>query len=186
MITAISCSTSNDPDSQLSPVIEIDASVVCLASLAGLIDSLPPQDYRQAVPICFNGSVGAHTRHILDHYSSLVQGLSDRHVDYDDRARLAVIESCPKTAALKLADLTGFLTQLGRRQLDPCLTVTARVDLLESVRPVRSSLRRELRYLHAHTVHHLAIVRIICGLLGHELSGDLGFAPSTLRQRSHS
>ena len=44
-----------------------------------------------------------------------------------------------------------------------------------------SSASRELEFLLSHTVHHYALIGVICQLAGQTLPKDFGMAPSTLR-----
>ena len=47
----------------------------------------------------------------------------------------------------------------------------------------QSTIRRELQYLQAHTVHHYALIAFILRLQGREPAASFGVAPSTLRHR---
>ena len=45
----------------------------------------------------------------------------------------------------------------------------------------RSTGRRELQFLLSHTIHHYALIAVICNHLGVPLDPAFGVAPSTLR-----
>jgi hypothetical protein len=47
-------------------------------------------------------------------------------------------------------------------------------------------MARELEFLLSHTVHHYAIVAILCRLQGIAVDDGFGVAPSTLRHRTES
>jgi hypothetical protein len=46
-----------------------------------------------------------------------------------------------------------------------------------------SSARRELQFLLSHTVHHYALIAMICRQYGVGVEEDFGVAPSTLKYR---
>jgi uncharacterized damage-inducible protein DinB len=48
---------------------------------------------------------------------------------------------------------------------------------------VASSAFRELQFLASHTIHHHAMVALLCRVAGQPVPEHLGLAPSTLRQR---
>ncbi len=49
-----------------------------------------------------------------------------------------------------------------------------------------SSITRELDFLLSHTIHHYAIIAVLCRLQNVEVEPDFGVAPSTLRYQSTS
>ncbi len=131
------------------------------------------------------GGVGAHVRHILDHYDSLWRGLDggDGRVDYDLRDRDPRTETDRGYAEEKIR---GTIRRL--EQLDPQLRghpVLVAMDCGESqgeettVSP--STIERELKFLVSHTVHHYAIIALQLRQRGVEPGPDFGVAPSTLR-----
>jgi len=82
---------------------EQQASVDCLASLLTVLHSLSSAAYRQALPLCFDSTIGAHTRHMLDHDSCLLDGIDEQPIDYDNRQRNSLLQPCPKVASTRLA-----------------------------------------------------------------------------------
>jgi hypothetical protein len=47
----------------------------------------------------------------------------------------------------------------------------------------RSTVRRELQFLLSHTVHHYALIAMICHRHQRPVESDFGVAPSTLNYR---
>ena len=76
----------------------LEAAIAILAQGEELLSTLPTDVYTQRVSAAFNGSVGGHYRHCLDHFTSLLQGLEGEMVDYDHRDRDTRIESQPAYA----------------------------------------------------------------------------------------
>jgi inactivated superfamily I helicase len=171
--------------------IELQATVTCLGSLRTLLHGLDSATYREPLPLCFDSTIGAHTRHILDHYHCLLNGIDGQIINYDNRDRNLLLETCPEAATTRLAATCKqllALTDLFDR--DPPTTVLNAISvdeaIDETVTPVFSTLRRELRFLHSHTVHHLAIIRIMSGMLGLHVESHTGLSPATLQYRQRS
>ena len=123
-------------------------------------------------------SVGAHMRHNLDHYSSFFVGIESGTVDYDLRERQKFLET-DRQAALemthiicqRLAGLAEF------RFSDMRISSYSHQGSLQVI----SSLNRELDFLLGHTIHHYAIIAMLCRLQNVDVEQGFGVAPSTLR-----
>ena len=121
--------------------------------------------------------VGAHIRHNLDFVNALLNGIDERTVDYNARLRDPRVETDREYAIEQLAMACSRLEAMTR---DVC----ARLVMVRSEIDVdvwhTSSVAREIEFLHSHTVHHYALVRMLVG----ETESSLGVSPSTLRFRS--
>jgi len=144
-----------------------------------LLSGITAQRYTQRTPACFNSSAGGHVRHIIEHYLSFLQGTETGEIDYEARARDPLIENDPSYA---IAQLESINDRLGGLIADRVLQVRS-----ESSPPnasptwCGSSTLRELEFLLSHTVHHYALIGVVCQLAGQVLPKDFGMAPSTLR-----
>lgn len=136
---------------------------------------------RFAAPAPGGGSgVGAHLRHCLEFFGSLLAGLGSGAVDYDHRPREARLETDPLAALDRIDALREALAERVAREPDAPLRVRADEPELPPDRGfVRSSLARELRALASHTVHHFAIVALLLRAQGIEVEARFGVAPST-------
>ena len=143
-----------------------------------LLSALGPDSYTQRVPIAYNASIGGHIRHIIDHYQSFLAGLETQRLDYEKRPRDAAIEQDPALAQRTLGDIAEHLANVGKRSASPTLAYCAETAA-GGCAP--TSVVRELEFLLSHTIHHYALVAIMCRLLGHETEPGFGVAPSTLR-----
>lgn len=99
-------------------------------------------------------------RHALDHYLQLLDGVRVGCVDYDARRRDPKVEVCAESARRAAAVCRQRLATLADTGADPALTVRT------SVQPgcpqrATSSLLRELQFLHAHALHHHAIMTLL-------------------------
>jgi hypothetical protein len=135
---------------------------------------------------CFGSSIGGHIRHCLDHFELFFRGVAGGRVDYDARDRHTQVESNVEAAREKTETIINQL-----RTLAPSVDEDREIQVkLDCGGPTeywkRSSVGRELQFLASHTVHHFAIIGIMCNALGIVLDADFGMAPSTLRYNQAS
>jgi uncharacterized damage-inducible protein DinB len=153
-------------------------NVAALRQGIELLAGLSAESYARRTPACFNSSAGGHLRHVVEHYLSFLQGTETGEIDYEARARDPLIESDPRYAA---AQLESIVERLERLEADREVRVREECAPAETVAWGGSSMVRELEFLLSHTVHHYALIGVICQLGGHTLPKDFGMAPSTLR-----
>ncbi len=163
------------------PLVEDNVSLIDQG--VRLLDGLPPEVFTARSTATLGASIGGHLRHNLDHYACFVRGLAQARIDYDDRERAPDIETQPSAASTALRRAAAALRALPPALLDQGVEV--RMDTGESEeRPwTRSTVRRELQFLLSHTVHHYALIAMICHMHGRPVDADFGVAPSTLKYR---
>jgi len=149
-----------------------------------LLRHLGADRYRGRVSLCYNGSVGGHMRHIVEHYQSFLRGLTDGEIDYEKRSRDPLVENDPAYATGILESVTEQLDEwsglLTNSALKLCVETSPGITTATSV-------LRELEFLLSHTIHHYALVAIMARLQGYEPESTFGVAPSTLKfQRSQA
>lgn len=165
-----------DGDRQL-----LAASMEILLQGDALLGELSPTTYAEKVPEVFNASIGAHYRHCLDHFASLLDSLETQRVDYDDRARDPQLEKDPESAQAMTRQLLRRLELLPPGSLASAVSVRSEVSYDNADAPVtRSTLGRELVYAIAHSIHHYALISVIARLLKVPLPSNFGVAPSTV------
>ena len=153
-----------------------------LHQLVHLLDQLSVEAYTQPLLILHEHTVGQHVRHIAEFYQCLLgrpadaTALSDV-VNYDARQRDRVLETNPVAARRVLLDAT---IALNLPQTDAQLILEDK----EGQRLI-TSLSRELSYLIEHTVHHMAVLRIVLdsAFPTIQVPDHFGVARSTLRHR---
>jgi uncharacterized damage-inducible protein DinB len=123
--------------------------------------------------------VGAHFRHVFDHYQLFLGGLAAGRIDYDARLRDPRLER-ERDYAIDLAlglrnQLSRFTADLGRP-----LQISVR-SMADEDEPdwSGSTVRRELQFLVSHTVHHCALIKQILRQNGFDAGAEFGLAPST-------
>lgn len=148
-----------------------------------LLQVLAPPVFTAQSPLTLGASIGGHVRHNLDHYDCFLRGLAAGRVDYDERERTAAIETNIAAALTALRRAAAGLGGIALGLLGQ--DVEVRMDTGDSEeRPwTRSTVRRELQFLLSHTVHHYALIAMICRQYEQQVPEDFGVAPSTLKHR---
>ena len=78
-------------------------NVQVLNQLLTFLTSLDSIQY-QNVPTSHGSSLGAHVRHIIEHYQSVLT--TNLLIDYDDRKRDQTVQSCRLAATAQIKSLT--------------------------------------------------------------------------------
>ena len=129
-------------------------------------------------------SLGAHYRHVLDHFLCLAEGIRTGQVNYDQRRRNPQLENSVTCARLATEDLIDEFGSLSSEILQRDCAVTYSVDYDQTeAEAVTSNLAREVMFCVGHAIHHYAILRILCAGVGVKLPYEFGIAPSTLKHR---
>jgi uncharacterized damage-inducible protein DinB len=148
-----------------------------------LLRTLPPDVFTARSPATLGASIGGHMRHIIDHYACFLRGVADGRIDYDEREREAAIENDAVAAidALKAAaeGLAALPAGASATPISVHMGTGASTESLWS----QSTVARELQFLISHTVHHFALIAMVCRMHGQEVGDDFGVAPSTLEHR---
>lgn len=153
--------------------------VACLREGEALLAGIDDETYVRRSPEVMDASVGGHYRHALDHFRNLLEAVE--LVDYDHRARGTVIESSRAAAQAETQRLAELLGSLPANWAERPLRVrTLACHGGNAGDETRSTAGREAVFCVMHAVHHYALIRVICGLLGAELPEHFGVAPSTV------
>jgi hypothetical protein len=127
-------------------------------------------------------SLGAHYRHVLDHFLCLAEGIRTGQVNYDQRRRNAQVENSVVCARLVTKDLIDELAGLSPEILElECAVIYSVGYGNNEAEAVKSNLAREVMFCVGHAIHHFAILRLLCAGVGVKLPYEFGVAPSTLK-----
>jgi uncharacterized damage-inducible protein DinB len=130
----------------------------------------------------FGASLGAHYRHVLDHFLCLLSGIHSGRVDYDGRRRSPELETSLEAARVATEALIERFRLLPEDVLQKECSVVYSVGYGEGeAQAVPSNLARELSFCVGHAIHHYAIVRLLCAGMSIRLPYEFGVAPSTLK-----
>ena len=139
------------------------------------LDKLTPTLYATEPQGPFNSSIGAHMRHILDHYQALMLGTQAGYVDYTQRARESAVEKDMTLAQESWQQIRAWLADISEHSLQTTFEVMTEHGL------VFSTIARELSFVSSHAVHHFAFMKQLAHAFDVHLSDDVGVAPATLK-----
>lgn len=158
----------------------------CIAYLQQGLDAIYELDdaqYTTTLPPVFVSGVGAHVRHILDHFDCFLSGLENGRIDYDQRERDPRIERQRSVAIDAIKNTMTRLLQVRAQPTEPALLI--KMDSgCAGEQWAESSLTRELQFLVSHTIHHYALMAAILAHAGFEVTRGFGISPSTLRHQT--
>lgn len=163
----------------------VQAVIEALMQGEKLLREIDDATYARTLPVAFNGSIGGHYRHCLDHFQSLLEASASGNLNYDDRERGTTIERERRTALALTRELREAFGRLDPAALNHRLVVTCRTSYAAGdSQSASSTVSREVMYVVAHAVHHYALIGIMCGLMGINLPAGFGVAPSTLKHQT--
>ena len=159
-----------------------DAIAEVLHQGESLLNSLSDGEYTCKLQTVFGSTVGGHYRHCLDHFQSLLQGLDANEINYDDRERNPRIENDRAFALTETRRILRGLASISTPFLDCPINVRSKVNYeLDAASSIGSTFGRELMYAVAHTIHHYALIAVMCSVLEVPVHAGFGIAPSTLK-----
>lgn len=153
----------------------IQANLDTLQEGAALLKRLTPTHYTATQQPRFMATIGAHYRHLLEHYRCFLEQLNTAQICFDLRARELKLERDLEYAKHTMAKVMQDLAAIDLAQLNASIMISDQ----QSSQPVPSSVPRELLFLQAHTVHHYALIAAIARSLGVAIDVDFGVAIAT-------
>ena len=157
-----------DSSSTASSTSLITANLAALNEGRGVLESLSDEQYVASCQPAFRSTLGAHYRHLIEHYSCFLDSVQNGRelVCYASRARNGQIELDRSYALQQLNSVAEELCQL-----DPASLRGVSVEMRdqEGLPPASTNLERELLFLQSHTILHHAMIASMCRILGHEV-----------------
>ena len=157
----------------------LDANVHALNEGVELIQLLSPDQYGSGFEPAFQATIGAHYRHVIEHYRCLLSQIAKGVFCYDKRERDEGLELNCEYALESIADIINKLETMDGKLFDRQYRI---VDQ-QSDFPLTTTLQRELLFLQSHTVHHYAMIAGITRGLGKQPMCDFGVAIATINHR---
>lgn len=125
--------------------------------------------------------IGAHLRHVIEHYEALLLPGEPGVVDYDSRPRDRDLQRNRCVALRRLHRLLHRLNDWTAADLETPVQVRGRGGLAgEFGFAVGSSIGRELVFVASHAIHHYALLKPHCIQHGIPIGAEFGRAPSTV------
>jgi uncharacterized damage-inducible protein DinB len=184
----------SDPAAHGTARDPVGPNVEALRRTLLLVERLTDEQYAHVDARLGAASIGAHVRHVLDHYRLFLDGLPDGEVDYDARERDTDVERSAGAAAAEARRLCAALAALGAAGAAASAASAAGAAGWAG-RPLRvrqqadelpgcfdgcdSHVERELLFLLSHAVHHQALIAVLARAQGLDVPELFGVAPST-------
>jgi len=157
-----------------------------LLQVEELIVALTEEQYQRQHPELGSNSLGEHIRHLIEHYEVFLASSGD--VDYDRRQRNPEPQRSIAMARQRLDELGDELERLGggSGQADTPMTLRYHPDDGHDSGElgIGTTMARELAFVASHTVHHMALIRMLAMRMGVEPSAEFGVARATRLQQS--
>jgi hypothetical protein len=148
------------------------------------LDQLNEEEYGRALAGTFKGSLGAHYRHILDHFLCLFRGIRSGEVNYDQRKRDTLLETSLLHARIATEELIAEFSELDEELVArPCVVTYSVGYGAAGAGSVISNVGREIMFCVGHAIHHYAILKLLAASARVTLPSVFGVAPSTLKHR---
>lgn len=158
----------------------IRSQLIVLEQAQTYLKSANSIQYTNIIKPYFMSSAGAHMRHILDHYQSIIIGLDNGIINYDSRNRGGDIELNPDAAFIKIEQIKMFLLSLSGEQMNQSMKLSTEISISEKkVQIVATTLARELVFVSSHAIHHFAMIAQIAKAQQQTIPEYFGVAPAT-------
>ena len=165
-------------DGEIAPLFI--ANMAALAESRALLECLSDDHYTASCSPAFLSYIGAHFRHLLEHYQCLISqcnaGNEQVFICYDTRPRDTKLEQSRVYALAVIDQLSSELCALQKRITHDVECIVRDQTALGSV---ASTLARELLFLQSHTIHHHAIIGAMCRMHGCEVEEGFGVSIAT-------
>jgi hypothetical protein len=151
-----------------------------LLQLTAVLQELSDAEYTTPSSLLNNTSIGAHTRHIVELFQSLLVGYNTGTVNYDNRKRDKKIET-DRIFASRL--IKAIVNEMDKPNKTLSLTGPVSTENNDELM-IETNFYREALYNLEHSIHHMALIRVgvkeVCCI---NLPEDFGVAPSTIQYK---
>ncbi|UMB61653.1 DinB family protein [Lutibacter sp. A80] len=149
-----------------------------------LLQNISDEDYRNASIAPYYSSIGTHTRHILDVFDCIFEGLPVDEINLVNRKRNNLAENFTENGIDYFNTILKKLKQLDQSEFDRIVKV--KDDLGLGIVTANYTLGSILIQAHSHAIHHFASLGYVIFQLGIELPDeDFGFNPTTPKSKSN-
>ncbi|MFD1294653.1 DinB family protein [Lutibacter holmesii] len=143
-----------------------------------LLNSISDSEYANTTIAPYYSSIGGHTRHILDVFDCIFEGLDGNSINLVLRKRNSLVENKTTEGIKYFQTIISELEKVKNKDLNQIIQVTD--DLGLGVISANYTLAAILIQAHSHAIHHFASVGYIISQLGIQLPDeDFGFNPTT-------
>ncbi|QTD37706.1 DinB family protein [Polaribacter batillariae] len=143
-----------------------------------LLHSLTDEQYNNTSVAPYHSSIGCHTRHILDVFSCIFNGLDTKEIDLTKRERNELAEKYTHVGIDYFNTIIKKLRSLKNTDLNKEVAVTDDLGLGNVT--IKTTLASILVQAQSHTTHHYATIGYLVHHIGVQLpESGFGFNPTT-------
>ncbi len=153
-----------------------------IGQLEGMLDAFSDSQY-SVPPSDDISSIGMHVRHVIEFYQEVMRvrdNGEETSLCYDNRQRNLLLENSVDAARAALRHVRESMVTVAA---DTPLTLHVTLSAEQSMMAVQTTLMRELAYVLDHTIHHMAMMKMIASLCGIALGEGFGVAYATQAHR---
>jgi uncharacterized damage-inducible protein DinB len=159
-----------------------EAAVDALGQITALLDIVQQQPEDAIETLLVGAQIGAHIRHVHDHFSAFFHGCECGTLDYNRRTRNSPAETELGVCLCQHGRILETLKNHASNRSD--LRIISEIDCRTSRNvELDSTIDRELLYLINHTIHHVALISLKLTHYGIAVPPQLGLAPGTASYR---
>ena len=153
----------------------IESNVKTLDEGLELLSTIKQEHFTHSCKPTFHSTIGAHFRHVLEHYKCVVSQIEQSEFSYDRRERDQLLECDINYAVNVLQELRTTISNFD----DDVFAKTYTIIDQQASSAIPTTLQRELLFLQSHTVHHYAMIGGMVRILGMSTESDFGVAIAT-------
>lgn len=164
----------------------LEGNLQVLNDLIAGVDRLKGQTFTD-LPGDHSSPIGMHVRHVIEFYQAFFKSLDADCVSgvcYDNRKRNLDFETSKVLAREALQKIVNALKSSDLTDRDVELSVV--IDPVQPLSILRTSVHRELYHVLDHTIHHMAIIKMLAAGHGVAFDENFGLANATKKDRQKS
>lgn len=177
--SAVAQNTAQDDVSDSSQELA-QSNIKALKEGLKLLSMLEPAHYQQGFKPAFESHIGAHFRHLIEHYQCFFTQLPSGSISYDKRERDACLEvdiGYAKDTLVQICEQLGGTDFVGLSNHNLAKPLMVEDQHLSGL--VATTIERELLFLLSHTVHHFALIAAMARAVGLNPADGFGVAIAT-------
>lgn len=143
-----------------------------------LLNSLTDKQYSNSTVPPYFSSIGSNMRHVLDAFTSILNGFESGQVNFSDRKRNTICEEKTEEGIRYFKETIEKLQNFKDKDFQKIIAVTDNLGAGDVT--INYTLENVLSYAHSHAIHHFASIGFLISQLDIELEDpDFGYNPTT-------
>ena len=143
-----------------------------------LLRAISAKKYTTSIISLEGGTIGGHTRHIIEFLEILLASLDKNNLNYDDRKRNLELEQNPISALEAISTIVSKINLPNKNLILQQMVGEIQIE-------IPTNFYREMVYNIEHCIHHQALIKVALNEMeaNHLINKNFGIAPSTIQYR---